>query len=269
MEKKSDNTSLRGLVVAVLALAVLVVGAVFILPHIDKKPAESGSAAEPVDNSAEVTEPTEKPNKHIIENVNVLPQQDLKAGCETYACTMLLQTLGFDIDEFRFAEDYLDVHWVYYGDDGLRYGPDMYSAQAGDVYTGWGIYAPAMAKCMNRYLKDTGSSMTATAYEGVPLTTLCDKYINNDIPVMVWATTWMMEPYEKDSWIVNYVDENAKYEIGDTFTWLQNEHCLVLIGYDEENYYFADSCAGEVSVFERGLVEERYEQLYSQCIVVE
>jgi len=233
----------------------------------DQSTPDSASPTEQIETQPPTEKPT-IPSSYKIEGVDVIPQVEFKAGCETYACTMLLQTLGFDMDEHLFLDKYLDIHWVYYGDDGKRYGPDMNSSQAGDIYGGWGVYAPAMAKYMNNYLKDVKSDKKATALEGVSLPDLCEEYISKGIPVMVWATTWMMEPYEKDSWIVDYVDENAKYKIGDTFTWLQNEHCLVLIGYDKDNYYFADSCAGTISEFDRELSEERYAQLGSQAIVV-
>ena len=42
-------------------------------------------------------------------------------------------------------------------------------------------------------------------------------------------------------------DENAEAELGDTVTWKQNEHCIVLMGYDDESYYFADSVAGKIT----------------------
>ena len=212
--------------------------------------------------------PTEEPNTHIIKDFNVIPQDVLLAGCETYACTMLLQHMGFDMDEYMFAEQYLITQYMYYDEYGTRYGPDMNSAQAGDVYTGYGIYAPAMAKSMNNYLTDVGSDKRAYPLEGVSLAELCTEYIDKDIPVMVWATTWMMEPYDKDSWIVDYVDENAKYAIGDTFTWQQNEHCLVLIGYDDKEFFFGDSCERDVSHFDKALCQERYEQIGTMAIVV-
>ena len=256
----------------VLPLAALIVLALSIYLVLTLNPSSSPSSSQTVEDDTEPSaSPTEPPmpSSYMIEGVSVIPQEEFKAGCETYACTMLLQTLGFDIDERTFMENYLDIHWVYYGEDGLRYGPDMYSAQAGDIYTGWGVYSPAMAKYINHYLSDAGSAKRATALEGVKLPELCERYVSKGIPVMVWATTYMMEPYEKDSWIVNYVDENAKTEIGDTFTWLQNEHCLVLIGYDEENYYFADSCAGKVAEYDRETTELRYSQLFEQAIVVE
>lgn len=230
-----------------------------------------GSASSPPPEPVETEPPTEEPtmpSSYMIEGVHVLPQEELLAGCETYACTMMLQTLGFDIDEKTFAEQYLITKPITYVDFYYRYGPDMNSAQAGDVYTGYGIYAPAMAKSINGYFDEIGESRRAYALEGIPLAELCDTYVSKGVPVMVWATTWMQESYEKDSWTVDYVDENAKYKIGDTFTWRQNEHCLVLIGYDEEEYFFADSCAGEVSHFEKDLCQERYEEIGTMAIVV-
>lgn len=213
-------------------------------------------------------EVTARPTSHMIEGAEPIMQDELKAGCETYACTMLLNMLGFDVDEFTIADNYLNCVYIYTADDGTKYGPDMFSAFAGSAYAGWGVYAPPMAKTMNAYLSDQGSALRAYNYEDIPLETLCEEYIDNDIPVMVWATTDMDEPYVFDEWVVNYVDENAKSEIGDTVPWYMHEHCLVLIGYDENEYYFADSTHGNISHFDKALVAERYEQMFSQCIVV-
>lgn len=237
------------------------------------KGGDAPSSAATAAATAEPTEPpTEKPTipaSYMIEGVEVHPQVEFKAGCETYACTMLLESLGFDITERMFMENYLEIRYPSYGDDGQMYAPDMYSSQVGDIYGGWGVYCTAMAKYMNHFLADAGSDKKATALENVPLPELCERYISKGIPVMVWGTVEMLEPYPRFSWIVDYTDENDDhYKIGDTFTWLQHEHCLVLIGYDEENYYFADSCAGTVSVFERELSETRYEQIGMQAIVV-
>ncbi len=208
------------------------------------------------------------PASHMIEGVPVIKQEELKAGCETYACTMLLQSLGIDMDEFEFADYYLVEKPVYgYGDE--FYGPDMDSAYAGEIEWGYGVNSPAMAKFMNNMLSDKGSQMTATSLEGIDLDKLCEDYIINDIPVMVWATTNMDEPYIKKYWTVDYVDEEVSdAQIGDTEQWMQNEHCMVLIGYDEQNYYFADSVAGEVSVFDKETSKDKYEKIGSQAIVV-
>ena len=217
--------------------------------------------------------PTEAPapKSHMIPDVEskVIPQTELKAGCETYACTMLMNILGFDLDEFNFADNYLDCHYVYKDEEsGYMEGPDMYSGFAGTAYAGWGVYSPSMAKSMNRYLADQKSQLKAYNYEGIPLEQLCTEYIDKDIPVMVWATTDMQEPYVFDTWTVNYVDENAKTQLGDQFNWYAHEHCLVLVGYDDKEYFFCDSAAGAVSHFDKALCQQRYEQLGTQCIVV-
>ncbi len=208
------------------------------------------------------------PISYMIEGVPVIEQEELAAGCETYACTMLLQSLGIDMDEFEFADYYLVEKPVYgYGDE--VYGPDMDSAYAGEIEWGYGVNSPAMAKFMNNMLSDKGSGLTATSLKGVELDKLCEEYIVNDIPVMVWATTNMDEPYIRKYWTVDYVDEEVSdAQIGDTEQWLQNEHCMVLIGYDETNYYFADSLADEVSAFDKETSKDKYEKLGSQAIVV-
>lgn len=218
----------------------------------------------------EETQPREIVKEHHIDNVVTLAQNGLRNGCETYACTMTLQTMGYDITEYQFADNYLYCYDVYYGSDGNMYGPDMNCAFAGTVYDGYGygINSPAMAKCMNKYLTEIGDSKQAIALSGVSLDELCQKYVANDIPVMVWATTYMDEPYEKFSWIVEYVDENARHDKGDTEVWLQNEHCMMLCGFDEENYYFGDSVSGGISCFSKEISQERYAQLGYQAIVV-
>lgn len=252
---------IKVIVLSAAAVLLLIVGAVTTVLESPPNVSDEDTAA--------IAEPT-IPRSHHIEGVKATLQETLKAGCETHACVSLLRYLGYDIDEFQFADNYLDCHYVY--DDeatGQKYGPDMNSGFAGTAYAGWGIYAPAMAKCMNNYLKAVKTDRTATVIENTTLDELCDRYIDRDIPVMIWATTDMQEPVEWDAWIVNYVDENAKYKEGDTFTWMLHEHCLVLCGYDESDYYFSDSVVGGISHFGRALSEQRYEQLGMQAIVVQ
>ena len=208
------------------------------------------------------------PKTHSIPNVKASLQDTLMAGCETHACTSLLQSLGYDINEFEFADKYLECHMVSEDEVGQRFGPDMNSGFAGTAYAGWGVYAPAMCKFMNHYLSDVKSDKKAYLVEDTSLEDLCREYIDNDIPVMIWATTDMQEPIVYDAWKVDYVDENAKYKKGDTFVWMIHEHCLVLCGYDEKDYFFSDSVAGDVSHFEKNISEKRYEQLGYQAIVV-
>lgn len=249
-------------VILLAAAAVILLAAGAIISATSSKPAEQQT------DQTEVIATEAKPTSHMISGVKAIRQDTLKAGCETHACTSLLQSLGFDIDIYAFAENYLDCHYVYEDENGETFGPDMNSAFAGSAYAGWGIYAPAMARCMNNYLKDMKSDLKAYVIENKSLEELTREYIDNDVPVMIWATTDMQEPIESEVWTVNYVDENAKYKIGDKFKWMLHEHCLVLCGYDEKDYYFSDSVAGDISHFEKSVCQKRYEQLGYQAIVV-
>ena len=136
--------------------------------------AATAKANEPEPVVEETVIETQKPDNHYINGVPVIAQTDLHSGCETYACTMLLQSMGFDIDEFGFADNYLITSPISYGYDGTRYGPDMHSAFTGDVYEGYGIFAPAMAKSMNNFLKEKNAGKTASALQGMTLAQLCD-----------------------------------------------------------------------------------------------
>lgn len=204
-----------------------------------------------------------------ITGVPVMFQDEFKACCESYACTMLMQYLGFDLEISEFVNNYLIVRPLEYAEDGTVYGPDLDASFAGDLQFGYGINAPAMAKCMNNYLKDQNSNLKATPLKGVSLEELCQTYVRNDIPVMIWATANLQEPYVKRSWIINYTDENSTKKVGDTMEWLMHEHCMVLTGYDEENYYMCDSVEGQVSVFPKEPFEDLYNQLGTQAIVVQ
>ena len=265
---KSKYFTLPKIILASYILLILI--GIIITISLPPKPEVSEQENASVDPSSVTSAPTQaKPTSHYIEGVPVIAQYDLKAGCETYACTMLLQSLGFDIDEYRFADNYLIYKDVYYDNDFRMYGPDMHSAFAGNVYEiGYGIYAPAMAKSMNNYFSSVKAPLKASELEGESLESLCETYIDNDIPVMIWATTNMWEPVTGATWIVDYVDENAKAKVGDEVSWCEHEHCLVLIGYDEKEYYFADSVQGAVSHFDKADVEKRYKQIGTMSIVV-
>lgn len=256
--KNKRKLIILGILAGIIVVLIITAACVSVAINSSENIPEDASAAEPV---------TEEPS-FMIQNVKVIAQTDLKAGCETYACTMLLNILGFDLDEHTIADNYLNCVYIYKDDNGEMYGPDLYSAFGGTAYAGWGVYAPSMAKSMNEYLNDKKSNLKAYPMENVELEDLVDQYVSKGVPVMIWATTNMEEPYVFDTWTVNYVDENAKTKIGDSFSWYMHEHCLVLIGYDADNYYFGDSTAGEISCFSKELVKKRYEQMFKQSIVV-
>ena len=267
----SNKAFVIALLSVIVLITLIIVSAGYIgstKPQVKEEPTTNTVETQPATEKAAAVE---NKNAHMIFGAapKVQVQDVLQAGCETYAATVTLNIYGFDLSPITFADHYLDCHEVTSDESGNTLGPDMYSGFAGTAYAGWGVYSPSMAKSMNKYLKDQNSDLKATNYENIPLETLCKEYIDNDIPVMIWATTGMQEPSVYCSWTVNYVDENAKTKIGDTFEWYDHEHCLVLIGYDEYYYYFCDSAAGMVSTFTKAEVNDRYQFFGSQCIVVQ
>lgn len=262
-KKKKRNTMVVCCVLIIVGIIVSAVSA----PKVTVSSSETKQ-----DSQQEATQPTTvKPvaeKKHQISGMPVVVQDYYKAGCETYACTILLQGLGYDIDEHEFVDNYLIRRDMSYDENGTMYGPDMNSAFAGDIFTGHGINSPAMAKSMNQYLKTQKTGDRAYSYKGKTLAELCDIYVSHDIPVMTWVTTYMDESYERFSWVVDYVDENAEYKIGDEVAWRQNEHCMVLIGYTEKEYIFCDSVAGKIVSHDKTLAETRFKEIGNQAVVV-
>ena len=63
-------------------------------------------------------------------------------------------------------------------------------------------------------------------------------------------------------------DSGAAPEGGGTYTWLANEHCLVLMGYDNENYYFSDPYKGAVVKYKKALCQSRYQAFGQQALAI-
>ncbi len=202
-----------------------------------------------------------------IANVPLIGQQKLPTGCETCSAVMLLNYYGYNISETSFADKYLIKRPLGYGKYGLE-GPDPNCAFIGSPYTtnSFGAYAPVMAKSMNSYLAK--KSYKAVSVNGKSLEYLAGKYIAQGQPVMVWATIYMTASYKTTTWRVNYTDENARYKKGSSYTWLANEHCLLLTGYDSSFYYFNDPWTNSRIAYSKSIVNTRYNELGKQAVVM-
>ncbi|MBR0184243.1 MAG: C39 family peptidase [Clostridia bacterium] len=225
--------------------------------------AEINNVPEEIKNSC-------KPTKLI--NVPYINQNDIVYGCEAVSSTMLLQYYGYEISEKDFTDKYL-IKKDWFVKSGHMHGPDPHATYAGNPYEssgknfGFGIFAPGTAKSIDKVV-DTKKHKTKIT-TGMNLIDLIKNYIDKDIPVLIWATMDMKETSPGRSWIINYVDENSPYKIGDIFTWMKGEHCLVLVGYDDNNYYFNDPYKNHgVIPYEKKLVNQRFLELGKQSVVI-
>lgn len=144
-------------------------------------------------------------------------------------------------------------------ENGKLIGCDPWEAFPGDPFseTGWGCYSTVIERAMNEFLTNTGYH--AERLSGVPLYRL-KSYIDNNTPVMIWATICMEPPIESDIWTVP--------ETGREITWVYPMHALVLTGYDENGYYFSDPLAGQDIYYGKDSVEVAYTALFEQAIIL-
>ena len=79
------------------------------------------------------------------------------------------------------------------------------------------------------------------------------------MPVIFWACINMRKPVIGPSWKLS--------DSGRTFTWISNEHCMLLVGYDEEGYYFNDPYENHgVIRYPKKLVEDRHAAQYRMAV---
>lgn len=187
---------------------------------------------------------------------------EFPTGCEGVSAAMLLGYYGMEISPGEFIDGFLPLGDApYETDDGQWAGCDPWTAFPGDPRSeyGWGCYSTVIEGALNAFLSDT--EYRAERFSGVSLDSLCAEYIDNGDPVLVWATIDMDPPHTGLTWTVP--------ETGQEITWIGPMHCLVLIGYDDTGYIFNDPLAGEAVHYERAAVEEAYEALYAQAVVLE
>lgn len=171
---------------------------------------------------------------------------------------MALRYVGETISVANFIDNHLACSQKFYWWEGKFYGPSPYEYFLGNPRTenSYGCMAPVIKKALISYF---GSADRVTDTTGTTLPDLCKKYLDQGSPVIVWASIGMSQISDGRSWIL---------PDGTTFAWPNNEHCLLLVGYDASKYYFNDPYTGRVIGYTRSVVEQRYERLGKQSLVV-
>ena len=188
--------------------------------------------------------------KHKIIDVDFITQIDkYPTGCESVTAVMALHHIDFNLSVDNFIDHYLDMQ-PYPFDPFETFGGDPYS------YNGWGCYAPVIKKALDKAL--AGLPYYAEELSGVSLEKLCTDYIDKNIPVILWATMGTRAA-RTISWSYN----------GRRIEWVQPEHCLLLVGYDEKHYIFNDpQKSGPLTYYTRESVETAYKAQFSQAVVI-
>lgn len=182
-------------------------------------------------------------------------------GCESVSAVMALQYLGETVT----VEDFIDTclpqgDTPYLAENGELVGSDPWVQFLGNPYSedGWGCYATVIADALKN--GGYGEKYTVEELYGLPLETLCSRYVDREIPVLIWATAGMQEAREGQSWRVEGEEK--------TVTWISPMHCLLLVGYDEDSYIFNDSLETKGMAYPKVEVERAYGAMGEQAIVI-
>lgn len=180
-------------------------------------------------------------------------------GCEVVSTSMLLKYYGYDISVDEFIDDYLESSFLEEV-NGKLYGPNPNEAFVGDprsVYS-YGCYAPVIVNSLNKILRKEHWVKNTTGSE---FSELIENYIDKEIPVLVWTSLNLLPTELGAEWYLG--------ESGEKFQWISNEHCMVLVGYDKDKYYFNDPYEGNGVVgYDKNLVEKRFKELGDQSVVI-
>ena len=155
-------------------------------------------------------------------------------GCESVSAVMLLRHLGVDITVDEFIQSYLPLG-AFETRDGQLWGPDPRKVFCGSPYDedGMGCYAPVIRAALERVLADRMADPPLVVDEtGTPMEALVENYVNQGSPVVFWTCIDMRPALKGPSWRL--------LDSGEMFEWISNEHCMLLVGYDGEGYWFND-----------------------------
>lgn len=205
----------------------------------------------------DTVEEPEKPvsDKHEIDMELINQEPELPTGCESVALTMVLRYYGFDLKKTDIAQNYL----IMSKDDNYVVG------FVGNPFShfGSGCYAPGIADTANLFLTSKNSKLTAVNITGAPLDELMS-YVEQDIPVIVWVTSNYKTIYRDDKKQGNPIVYN-----GITYEWTNEEHCVVLSGFDKSTNTVTifDSINGKLQM-NKDEFYDVYQYMYNMAVVI-
>ncbi len=242
----------------------------------ERKPTDSDNGR-PVDQTPVATVPSDRvpagqiplvtmpTDDRTATKISVLPvpylsqEERYPTGCESVSAVMLLQYWEVPMTVDAFIDGCLDCGVLRQTGDTLT-GPNPNDRFVGNPreVASYGCYAPVIERALARC--SLPAELRIRNLTGTDCSSLT-AYIDRGEPMLVWATTDMMASVPGTIWI----DEST----GEPFQWIAKEHCLVLVGYDDDYYYCNDPYKSRGRVgYPRGLFEQRFEELGRQALVL-
>ena len=186
---------------------------------------------------------------------SVLQLPSLPTGCEVTSLTMAINDMGISVSKETLADYYLEKDLAWTVSFRRKFAGDPRSKNS------YGCYSPVIVNCANSFLSGVkGRSFEVKNLDGSSLDDLLH-YVDMGIPVIAWVTIDMAEPYYTRSW--------TDLQTGEKVTWLAEEHCVLITGYNNEQgtIIVNDPLKGPTA-YKRDVFEKRYIQLGKQAVVV-
>lgn len=190
-----------------------------------------------------------------IEGVSAIGQYpQLPTGCEATALTMLFNYSGLMVSKKDVANALPKVSLPQYS-QGKKRGSHPNEGFIGNPYSShsYGVYAEPILKVIEHYLPGRSEDL-----RGKNIDELLE-IVKEGRPVMIWATINMSNVSYTQSWLL---------QTGETFWWPNNEHALVIVGYDDKWIYMNDPYTGTERKFSRAAVNNRYYTLGKQAVAI-
>ncbi len=190
-------------------------------------------------------------SKYINGVITVNQHPDYPTGCESVALYILLRYYGVNvsIDDIITSIPKGDLPHL---ENGRFYGANPENEFVGNPLTeySYGVYNNPIRNLANMFKKGA-KTKTGMEFDEVL------KLVDQDEPVIVWATINMIESYISSKWL----DSSGK-----TVEWKANEHALVVIGYDSNNIIVSDPYTGSIRYYDRSLFISRYNYLGKRAV---
>lgn len=163
---------------------------------------------------------------------------ELPNGCEITSLAILLDWAGYPIDKVELSDYWLPKQG-FYRSDGALHGADPNQNYAGDPSSsssGWYCFEGPILTAGNAYLSDQSSYLYAASLSGLTQEEL-EFWMDAGIPLAVWVTLDYSAPRTRSSsgWLL---------PDGTNYVPYTNLHCVVLAGWDGDNYRIANPING-------------------------
>lgn len=197
----------------------------------------------------------EIPDQYQLDIPYISQYPQLPTGCEITSLAMVLNYYGYSIDKEDLARNYLPMKSVQ--EDGC-YINYFYGSPWSK--NGSGCFSPAITTAANKYFSAVDSSYRAETLSYSAVKTLLAEVASGN-PVVVWSS------FNFDDTEVTYRD--ITFSNGQTFSWPENEHCIVLSGYnlDDNTVTIADPARG-ILTHSMDEFTYFYQKYYYQAVVI-